>query len=38
MGMRDIHAHNYINVIDNIVWKALTDEIPYIKQYLENLL
>ncbi len=37
-GMRNIHAHQYDRVISHIVWDSLTEEIPYLKEYLEKLL
>lgn len=35
--MRNIHAHQYDNVINHIIWDSLTEEIPYLKEYLEKL-
>ncbi|WP_083405374.1 HepT-like ribonuclease domain-containing protein [Methanobrevibacter olleyae] len=36
--MRNIHAHNYESVIDEIIWETIQEDIPYLKQYLENVL
>lgn len=38
IGMRIIHAHNYDSVIDEIVWESIQDEIPQLKEYLEDIL
>lgn len=38
VGMRNIHAHNYESVIDEIIWETIQEDVPYLKQYLENLL
>ena len=37
-ALRNIMAHNYEDVIDHIVWTIITEEIPDIKEYLENIL
>ena len=36
-GMRNIFAHNYEDVIDDIVWDVIQEDIPNLKNYLENL-
>ena len=38
IGMRIIHAHNYDSVIDEIVGISIQDEIPLLKDYLENII
>ena len=38
IGMRNIFAHNYEDVIDDIVWDVIQEDIPNLKIYLENLL
>lgn len=38
IGMRNIFAHNYEDVIDDIVWDVIQEDIPNLKNYLENLL
>ena len=38
IGMRIVHAHNYESVIDEIVWETIKEDIPYLKNYLQNLL
>ena len=35
--MRNIFAHNYEDVIDDIVWDVIQEDIPNLKNYLENL-
>ena len=37
-GLRNIMAHNYEDIIDHIVWDIIHDDIPEIKEYLENIL
>lgn len=37
-GLRNIMARNYEDIIDNIVWDIIHDDIPEIKEYLENIL
>lgn len=37
-GMRNFHAHDYENVDLEIVWNTLLEDIPALKQSLENLL
>lgn len=37
-GMRNFHAHDYENVDLEIVWNTLLEDIPALKQNLENLL
>ena len=37
IGMRNIFAHNYEDVIDDIVWDVIQEDIPNLKNYLENL-
>ena len=38
IGLRNIMAHNYEDIIDHIVWTIIQDEIPEIKVYLEKIL
>ena len=38
IGMRNIFAHNYEDVIDDIVWDVIQEDIPKLKNYLESLL
>ena len=38
IGLRNIMAHNYEDIIDHIVWTIIQDEIPEIKAYLESIL
>ena len=37
IGMSNIFAHNYEDVIDDIVWDVIQEDIPNLKNYLENL-
>ena len=37
IGMRNIFAHNYEDVIDDIVWDVIQEDVPNLKNYLENL-
>ena len=37
-GLRNIMAHNYEDIIDHIVWDIIHEDIPEIKEYLENIL
>ena len=37
VGMRNIVAHGYFNVRVDIVWTAVTDELPAIKEMLGNI-
>lgn len=37
-GMRNLHAHDYENVDMEIVWNTLIEDIPMLKQSLEELL
>lgn len=38
IGLRNITAHNYENIVDDIFWEIMHDDIPDIKQYLEKIL
>ncbi len=31
-------AHNYEDIIDNIVWDIIHEDIPEIRKYLENII
>ena len=37
-GMRNIHAHDYDNVMFDVVWESITEDVPYLKEYLEQLI
>lgn len=37
-GLRNIMAHNYEDIIDHIIWDIIHEDIPEIKEYLENIL
>ena len=36
--MRNVHAHNYDNVMFDTLWVTIKVEVPELKQYLEKLL
>ena len=36
--MRNIFAHNYDNVMFDISWETITEDLPYFKEYLEKLI
>ena len=36
-AMRNLHAHDYENVDLEIVWNTLTEDIPVLKEQLENM-
>lgn len=38
VGMRNIQAHRYEHIADDIVWNAINEDIPLLKSYLEKLL
>ena len=38
VGMRNIFAHNYEGVIDDITWSVIKEDIPELKQAIEILL
>ena len=38
IAMRNVHTHHYEDVINEIVWETIQTDIPYLKQYLEQIL
>ncbi len=38
IGLRNITAHNYENIVDDIFWEIMHEDVPKIKQYLEKIL
>ncbi len=38
IGFRNIAAHNYENVMDDVVWEIIQEDVPKIKEYLESIL
>lgn len=38
IGLRNITAHNYENIIDDIIWEIIHDDVPEIREYLEKIL
>lgn len=38
IGLRNITAHNYENIVDDIYWEIMHDDVPEIKQYLEKII
>ncbi len=37
-GMRNVHTHHYDNVIDELVWQTIQNDIPYLEKYLKFVL
>ncbi len=37
-GMRNVHAHDYDNVMFDVTWESITEDVPYLKNYLEQLI
>ena len=37
-GMRNVHAHDYDNVMFDVTWESITEDVPYLKDYLEQLI
>lgn len=37
VGMRNIFAHNYEGVIDDITWSVIKEDIPKLREYLEDI-
>lgn len=37
-GMRNIHDYNYDNVMFDLVWESISEDLPYLKEYLEQLI
>ena len=38
IGLRNITAHNYENIVDDIFWEIMHEDVPEIKAYLEEIL
>ena len=38
IGLRNITARNYENIVDDIFWEIMHDDVPEIKQYLEKII
>ena len=38
IGLRNIAAHNYENIVDDIFWEIMHEDVPEIKEYLEKIL
>ncbi|MCQ2971411.1 MAG: DUF86 domain-containing protein [archaeon] len=36
--MGNFTAHNYENIVDDIIWEIMHDDVPEIKEYLKNIL
>ena len=36
IGLRKVTAPNYENIIDDIIWEVMHDDVPEIKEYLEK--
>ena len=37
-GMRNVHAHDYDNVMFDVAWESITDDVPNLREYLEELI
>ena len=38
IGLRNVTAYNYENIIDDIIWEVMHEDVPEIKEYLEKIL
>ena len=38
IGLINVIAHNYENIIDDIIWEVMHEDVPEIKEYLEKIL
>lgn len=38
IGLRNITAHNYENIVDDIFWEIMHDDVPEIREYLEKII
>ena len=38
IGLRNIPAHNYENIVDDIIWEIIHEDVPEIREYLEKVL
>ena len=38
IGLRNVTAHNYENIIDDIIWEVRHEDVYEIKEYLEKIL
>ena len=38
IGLRNIPAHNYENIVDDIIWEIIHEDVPEIREYLEIVL
>ena len=38
IGLRNVTAHNYENIVDDVIWEIIHDDVPEIKEYLEKIL
>ena len=36
--MRNVHAHNYDNVMYDTLWVTMKKDVPELREYLENLI
>ena len=37
-GMRNVHAHNYDNVMFDTLWVTMKRDVPELREYLKNLI
>jgi uncharacterized protein with HEPN domain len=38
IGLRNVTTHNYENIVDDIIWEIIHEDVPEIKEYLEKIL
>ncbi len=36
--MRNVHAHDYDNVMFDVAWESIIYDVPELKEYLEKLI
>ena len=34
----NVTAHNYENIVDDVIWEIIHEDVPEIKEYLEKIL
>lgn len=37
-GMRNVHVHDYDNVMFDVAWESITEDVPELRHYLEKLI
>ena len=36
-GMRNIYAHNYEGIMQDVVWVTMKEDIPFLKEYIKSI-